>query len=375
LVKLEMIGRRKISDCKLMLKTITTTELKTKLLQNYKIIDVRASQEFAQGALPNSVNLPILNDEERALVGTCYKKLGAEKAIELGNQIVSGPNKNEKIKKWQEFVNKNPQTIIACFRGGLRSQITQVFLSELGIEIDRIEKGYKEARSFFSEELSRYCKTEYVKVLTGNTGSGKTQILKQVGLFYPAVDLEELAKHKGSAFGALATPQPAQASFENYLSFEIMKLRAVNPKAIILYEDESRLIGKIHLPEVFFEKLRDAKVIKVKISLEGRIENIFSDYIYPEEAIFQKYTLAIFKIEKKLGSARCVELKKDLEYSKKQFLEQGLLISNKIWIEKLLVWYYDPMYSYSFNQRKPQLEFEGAPEEIIEYLKNKKTKK
>lgn len=350
------------------MKIIDLKELKSRLLQNCKIIDVRAPVEFKQGALPNSVNLPVLDDEERALVGTCYKKMGKEKAIELGHQIVSGANKSDKINKWKEFIVNHPHAIMTCFRGGLRSQISQRFLSESGVDICRIEKGYKEVRQYFTDELDAYSETENFRILTGSTGSGKTKLLKQVSLFYPTVDLENLAQHRGSAFGAMKTPQPAQASFENSLSLEILKLRDSAPDSAILYEDESRLIGSLHLPDKFFEKLRNASVIKMNVELEARIENIFEDYIYPEEAIFDKYSRSVIKISKKLGGLRAQELLQDISFSHKKFIEEGLLASNKIWIEKLLVWYYDPMYSFSFSNRNPRIEFEGSAQEITEYL-------
>ena len=298
------------------------------------------------------------------------KKSGREKAIELGYQIVSGANKDEKLKKWKEFLNNNPHAILTCFRDGLRSQISQAFLAEVGIEIRRIEKGYKEARLLL-DELDLYSANDQLKILTGSTGSGKTKILKQVSGFYPTIDLEELAKHRGSAFGSMKSPQPAQASFENSLSYEILKLKSINPKAVILYEGESRLIGSLHLPENFFDKLRKTSVIKMNVALEDRVENIFVGYIYPEAEIFDKYTKAIIKISKKLGGLRAQELQNDIKFSQQQFAEEGLLISNKIWIEKLLVWYYDPMYSYSLMNRKPGIEFEGGPQEVIEYLKLK----
>lgn len=351
------------------MKTLELEEFKIKLLQGCKIIDVRAPAEFAQGALPNSVNLPILNDEERSLVGTCYKKLGQEQAIALGHKIVSGTNKLEKIRQWKNFLAENPHSIMTCFRGGLRSKISQSFLSEEGIDISRIKNGYKEVRQFFSDELNTYSEAQNIRLLTGSTGSGKTKILKQASLFYPTVDLEELAQHRGSAFGSMKNPQPSQASFEIHLSYAILKLRTEQLHQPILFEDESRLIGSLHLPEKFFDKLRKSNVIKMNVALEDRIENIFEDYIYPEEEIFFKYSKAISKIAKKLGGQRAQELLQDINFSQRQFVEEGLLISNKIWIEKLLVWYYDPMYSYSLENRKPQIEFEGTSKEVLDYFK------
>lgn len=360
------------------MKTIKFEELKLKLKKDCKIIDVRAPIEFAQGAIPNSVNLPILDDQERALVGTCYKKAGRDKAIELGHQVVSGINKEEKVKNWKIYFEKNPHVIITCFRGGLRSQSAQTFLAEIGIEISRIEKGYKEVRQFYLDELDHYSENSELKLLTGSTGSGKTKLLKKVKNFYPMIDLEELAQHKGSAFGAMLNPQPSQASFENSLAHEIFKFDTKSDteasfakrSSPILFEDESRLIGSLHLPEKFFKKLRQTSVIKMNVDLVDRIENIYEDYIYPDSTIFVKYLKAVLKIEKKLGGLRVQELQKDLRFSQLQFAEEGLLLSNKIWIEKLLVWYYDPMYSYSLDQRNPKIEFEGKPKDIMEYLKS-----
>ena len=353
------------------MKTIDLTELKSGFLQDRKILDVRAPLEFAQGALPNSVNLPILNDEERALVGTCYKKSGQEKAIELGHRLVSGENKQQKVAAWKNFVLEHPHAVMTCFRGGLRSRISQQFLLEAGIEISRLERGYKEARQFLIDELISYSETCQLRILTGNTGSGKTKILREASRFYPAVDLEHLAQHRGSAFGSMKNPQPAQASFENQLAVEILKIRNKVSGPPVLFEDESRLIGRIHLPEKFFAKLRSSAVIKMNVSLEARIENIFIDYIFPEAAIFQKYSEAINRISKKLGGARTQELLVDIKYSQTQFAELGLLETNRVWIEKLLVWYYDPMYTYSLSNRKPEIEFEGSDRETIEYLERR----
>ena len=348
------------------MKTLDLAELKARFLQDCKILDVRAPLEFAQGALPNSVNLPILDDAERALVGTCYKNSGQEKAIELGHRLVMGENKQQKIAAWKNFIQDNPHAILTCFRGGLRSKISQQFLADVGIEIPRIQHGYKDVRQFFTDELSFYAESCQLRVLTGNTGSGKTKILRKASGFYPVVDLENLAQHRGSAFGAMKNPQPAQATFENHLCHEIIKLQTQKP---ILFEDESRLIGRLHLPEKFFDKLRASAVIKMNVPLEVRIENIFEDYISPEAAIFQKYIDAINRISKKLGGVRSQELLADLKYSQTQFSELGLLESNRVWIEKLLVWYYDPMYTYSLTTRQPKIEFEGSDRETIDYLK------
>lgn len=343
------------------------------LLSGGKIIDVRAPVEFAEGSLPNSVNLPILDDSERAMVGTCYKKQGQESAIALGHELVSGKNKEQKILGWKNFIEKNPGAILTCFRGGLRSRTAQRFLSETGIEISRIENGYKGMRAHLTRAVTQYSQEKTFRALTGNTGSGKTRLLWEIAKIYPAVDLEDLACHRGSAFGRLPNkPQPAQGSFENGLACEILKYDRTQNTKPILFEDESRVIGSLHLPEVFFDKLRASSVIKLKVTLEKRIQNIYEDYILIDEienlqardVLFDRYIAAIKRIEKKLGGLRSAEILDDMKNGREQ------LEINRQWIEKLLVWYYDPLYTYSLGQRNPTVEFEGTEVEVLSYLKS-----
>lgn len=350
------------------MKTIPSDNIIEKLLESVPIIDVRAPVEFEQGALPNSTNLSILDNDERATVGTCFKKNGREKAIELGYQIVSSANKEQKIEKWKLFIQKNPNAILTCFRGGLRSQISQSFLKEVGYDIPRIDKGYKEVRQILLNNLDHFCQHNQIKLLTGNTGSGKTIFLKKVSEFYPTVDLETLAQHRGSAFGAMSDKQPSQATFENLMIVEILRRTNKKPSLPILFEDESRLIGSVHLPENIFNLIRATPVLKMNVNLEQRVENIFDDYIKPDEKIFSKFIEAIQKISTRLGGLRAQEVLSDIKKSQQLFLNQQELQSNKIWIEKLLVWYYDPMYTFSFNKRNPKIEFEGSTKQIFNYL-------
>lgn len=366
------------------MSTVTVDQLRKHLLSGKKIIDVRASIEFIEGAIPQSVNLPILNDQERELVGTCYKKSGQDAAIQLGHQLVSGENKENKINQWKQFITENPETIVTCFRGGLRSRTAQQFLKEKQIEILRLQGGYKEARNFFINHLKDYSQKKSFRVLSGTTGSGKTHLLNKIKKIYPAIDLENLANHRGSAFGKMDTAQPSQANFENQLSFEILKQEASVDQRPILFEDESRLIGIRNLPEDFFNQLRNSKVILVEQTLDQRIENIFFDYITDtaiangtaEQAVtlFEKYKQSTFKIEKKLGGLRAKEISQDIEQSKNEYLSTGQTLTNKVWIEKLLVWYYDPLYLSSLERRKPVVEFKGSPEAILNFLSTDKTK-
>lgn len=367
------------------LPVITQSDYRNILIQKRKIIDVRAAIEFEQGAVPGSVNLPILNNEERHRVGELYKLKGNEAAVKLGYELVSGANKEKKIQDWISEIKKNTEILITCFRGGQRSQISQKWLSELGYDIPRFEKGYKHYRAWIIQELKNFSSTESFRVLSGTTGSGKTKLLKKLKLenSCPVVDLEGLANHKGSAFGKELTEQPSQADFENRLWQDILieqdnfkNKSSVNKN--ILFEDESRMIGKRHLTEEFFTQLRQGPIILMNIPLEQRIDHIFYDYVTNTNIIkgkknealaqFDKYIENTKQISKRLGGLRASEICADIETSKTDFLVNNQFESNKLWIEKLLVWYYDPLYLSSLKTRDPKIEFQGSETEIADYL-------
>lgn len=351
------------------MKALTIAEIKPYLICDTAIIDVRAPVEFRQGAIPHSVNLPILDDQERATVGTCYKQQGREAAISLGHRIVKDENKKIKMEQWKNFLNKHPQAILTCFRGGLRSQIAQTFLIEADLEIPRVQGGYKEIRQLYLDELESFCtQTQPMKVLTGETGSGKTQLLNLSSLNKISLDLENLAAHRGSAFGRQKWPQPSQASFENSISHRLMTLKHQAPEQQILVEDESRVIGSLHLPENLFTKMRQAPVLQVVEDLEQRIQNIFEEYITDDLEIYNFFENAIKKIQKKLGGLRSQEILQNIADSRAQATESGSLKSNKVWIEKILVWYYDPLYRDSLKSRNPVIEFKGTYAEVQKYL-------
>lgn len=362
------------------MKALGIEELKKHLLAGNAIIDVRAPVEFEAGSLPGSVNLPLLDNEERHLVGTCFKTQGQDAAIDLGHRLVSGLNLEKKISAWQEALAENPHAVITCFRGGLRSQSTQKFLLQKGVPAPRLEQGYKAGRQFLSDYLIQEAALLPIIILSGTTGTGKTHLLNDVSSSYPAVDLEGLAHHRGSAFGAWDIAQPAQADFENRLSLKLMSLaaREKNLKSILL-EDESRMIGTCHIPEPFFLKMRSAPVVLVQESVETRTDNIYVDYISskinPQNtsdqvviAILGKYKKSVEKIQKKLGGLRAQELLGDLASCENQYLENKEITGNKVWIEKLLIWYYDPMYVGSLEKRNPQIQFQGTRAAIKDYL-------
>jgi tRNA 2-selenouridine synthase len=363
------------------LKNIELVNLKELFLKNTPLIDVRAPIEFEKGALPNAVNLPLLSNIERAQVGTLYKEQGNEAAVKLGHQLISGKIKEERINQWLNFIEKNPTTVLYCFRGGLRSQITQQWLKEAGVHRPIIVGGYKNSRQFLMDEIFNFAKNQDLISLCGPTGSGKTQFLAEVRSFYPSIDLEAIAKHRGSAFGSFADPQPSQIDFENQLAHVFIGLyQNINSRPPALIEDESRLIGRCILPDSLFVRLQQSPVIWIDEPLNQRVENIFQEYILnspigtlnEDLALLQfaKYKKSLHSISKKLGGLRTQEVLSLLENAENDFRQARELKLNCQWIEKLLVYYYDPLYLKSIEKRQVKVIFKGSKSECLAYLKN-----
>ncbi|MBN2221475.1 MAG: tRNA 2-selenouridine(34) synthase MnmH, partial [Vallitaleaceae bacterium] len=174
----------------------TTNNFRAIVLNETPLIDVRAPIEFQKGAFPNAFNLPIMDDFERKEVGTTYKQEGNEAAVSLGYQLVSGDNREAKVRAWVAFLKEHPNALIYCFRGGQRSRISQEWTSEaLGHPVDRLEGGYKAFRNYLLNQLITPTEQSYTPIrLSGCTGSGKTPLLKSLPHH---IDLEGIANHRG----------------------------------------------------------------------------------------------------------------------------------------------------------------------------------
>lgn len=330
---------------------IDVQQFENLFLQDTSWIDVRAPIEFNEGSIPHAVNLPILNDAERKEVGTAYKAQGKDVAIQLGHKLVSENVKQERVEQWAQFKQNHPNAVMYCFRGGLRSQIAQQWLKELGVDCSIVQGGYKALRKYLMEAIENLVPQMSFLVIAGLTGSGKTYYLYSSRKKF--IDLEKLAHHRGSAFGAYTTPQPTQINFENHLAVELLKLfqRVKSSNESILIESESRMIGRLVVPQVLFQKIKQSPRQVLEVSFEQRIENIFKDYIldspiglHQDVEYFNHYRECLQTISKKLGDARSREILNDLEYSRNEFINHRKLDSNRTWIEKLLKWYYDPLY-------------------------------
>lgn len=358
-------------------------ELLELIRQGHRWIDVRAPIEFQAGSIPNAINLPILDDEERRLVGTEYKTRGQAAAVQLGHQLVSGINKELKIQAWVNELKQNANISLFCFRGGMRSQISQQWIKDAGFEISRVAGGYKLMRSVMTTYLRSKMESCSMHLISGATGSRKTQLiqwLKQNN--YLALDLEQHAGHRGSAFGRMGV-QPQQVNFEHGLVKETLELEGyIEDKKILYLEDESRLIGRCVIPDFIFAKMREAPILWVDEPIEIRIENIFNDYVmdtdiakshddYKIESVYRGYLESLSAIKKRLGLEKFLEICNDIEFSKIQSLTKKNHESNKIWISKLLVSYYDPLYFSSLQRRNPQTLIKARSDDIKSFVSRK----
>lgn len=360
---------------------LSPQELLPKLIQQLPLIDVRAPIEFQVGALPGAVNLPILNDKERELIGTTYKQQGSEAAVALGYQLISGDNKNQKLKAWLEFLSQNPGAVLYCFRGGMRSHITQSWLKEAGIEIPLITGGYKAVRQALIRVNESAVLREFpFLVVAGPTGVGKTDFLKSVQRQYPTVDLEGIAKHRGSAFGHIEQQiQPSQVDFENLLALRFLSLQSslASNSVPYLIEDESRLIGTRALPEYLYQAMQAAPLLWVDLPLVDRVENIFKDYILntsigrrrqESAALLDRYEKSLAGIQRRLGGLRYQEVLQAMKKARHDFEEHDELEPQKVWIQLLLEYYYDPMYLGSIDRRGSKVLFKGNHDQCREFL-------
>ncbi|WP_207061063.1 tRNA 2-selenouridine(34) synthase MnmH [Motiliproteus sp. SC1-56] len=353
-----------------------TRDYRRLFLEDVPLFDTRAPVEFQQGAFPNSVNLPLMSDEERAQVGTCYKEQGQEAAIELGHRLVCGELKEQRVAGWKAFAAAHPEGFLYCFRGGLRSRVTQQWLREAGIDYPYVEGGYKALRRYLLEVLEEAAAWPLL-ILGGRTGTGKTKVIERVAA---AVDLEGLANHRGSSFGRRVSPQPTQIDFENALAIRLLKLRESMPGTLML-EDESRLIGSLSLPLSLFDRMKAAPLALLEEPMEVRIDTVIEDYVvdlgeeyrrvYGEagEVRYATYMQeSLDRIRKRLGGARHQEVSALLQQALQRQQATGELEGHRAWIEFLLKNYYDPMYDYQLQKKLDRVVFRGDREAVIDWF-------
>ncbi|MCM0604873.1 MAG: tRNA 2-selenouridine(34) synthase MnmH [Xanthomonadaceae bacterium] len=335
---------------------------------DYAWIDVRSEGENLDGFIPGFHSIPILNNQERVLVGTTYKKEGQQKAIELGHSLVRD-SKNIRVDSWESLIkqSKTQTAIVNCWRGGLRSKTACEWLNERNIKSIRIEGGYKALRGELLEQLGQLPK---LIVLSGLTGSGKTRLLNKYKS--RALDLEFHAHHRGSTFGIqIRGEQPRQATFENKILFDLYQKRFE-----LLIEDESIRIGQVQIPKILKEKMRASPVVWIDAELSERVEWIAQEYVidlikkgFESAEIMKKLEQSLLLLTKKLGYALTTELRRELI---KAFETNPLdSLSHIAWIEPLLTCHYDKLYDYSFKKFPRTVIFKGKPKECEQWIQNK----
>ncbi|MFK7852916.1 MAG: tRNA 2-selenouridine(34) synthase MnmH [Granulosicoccus sp.] len=348
------------------------------LLAGVPLLDVRAPVEFDKGAFPEAVNLPLLSDEERHLVGIRYKEQGQQSAIELGAKLLTADLRQQRIKCWVDFFEQNPNGALYCFRGGLRSRITQQWLKEAGLEIPLVKGGYKALRSYLIESLDKLCTTMDLMLIGGRTGSGKTLLVNQLG---DTVDLEALAEHRGSSFGGLTNEQPRNIDFEHSVTIALLRLREAGVSRVYL-EDEARLIGRVCLPDRLREAMLQAPIVILDCDMQRRIRHCFDDYV-PD--LLQRYTQLLGKeagfsafcdhhrnslarIQKRFGGENYRHALELLEQALHQHLAHNDTSFYAEFIELLLSKYYDPMYDYQLSKKTKRVIFAGSADDISEMV-------
>lgn len=266
------------------------------------LVDVRSEGEFFQGHVPNAVSMPLFTNEERAVVGTLYKHEGRNRALLRGLEFV-GPKLSALAEKGQALA-KDGQIAVHCWRGGMRSSSVAWLFEQVGLKVFVLEGGYKSYRRLCGELFRAPWN---LKILGGRTGSQKTKLLRaarEEGV--QAVDLEALANHRGSAFGAMAPiaaaahradGQPTQEQFENLLGHALHKQ---NPTKPLWLEDESRLIGRVHIPDALWLQMRAAPILVVEATFDERVRFLVHEYPLEKE----KYLKSLDAIRKRLGDAR-----------------------------------------------------------------------
>ena len=371
-----------------------TDNLSSLLLSSTSFIDVRAPVEFARGAMPGALDLPLLDDRQRELVGTRFRQAGQAAAIALGNSMVTPEIKQSRIAAWQQAIEANPTAVLYCFRGGLRSQISQQWLAESGISITRVAGGYKSMRQYLLDEIEISTQQLPIMVLGGRTGTGKTHLLKRLQRF---IDLEGLARHRGSSFGRLTGKQPTNADFENELAQTMLRQRLTGSDSRsesdiitdkhctpVYLEDEAKLIGRVALPQTLKDQMAVAPMVLLEETMQRRVEVARTDYIdelledYQAqsgvEAGFEQWAeqhrQSLHRIRKRLGGVAFARASELLECAVKVHKSEGNTECYDDFIEFLLSNYYDPMYDYQLQQKNRPVLFRGPADALYEWAQN-----
>ena len=302
--------------------------------QGLPLLDVRSPGEFALAHIPGALNLPLFTDEERARGGTAQARSGREGAVHLALELVGG-HLAALLARARHLCGGKREVLLHCWRGGMRSDSMRWLLETGGFTVHRLEGGYKSYRTFVRGELAR---PRPILVLGGYTGCGKTDILLELQrLGSQVIDLEGLARHKGSAFGALGQPeeQPGNEWFENQL-YE--QWRRCDPARPVWLEDESRHIGHVTMCEEFFAQLGRSPLVRILLPAEERVAHLVRDY--GGQDMREGLLAALERLQRRLGS--------ELTRRCRQWIDTG----NYADAARAVLHYYDRCYAHQIENRQ-----------------------
>ncbi|MDQ0195045.1 tRNA 2-selenouridine(34) synthase MnmH [Paenibacillus wynnii] len=315
-----------------MFQDITLEELRSlRARKKITVIDVRSPSEYVESTLPDSLNIPLFDDQERAEIGTLYKQTSVQAAKERGLEVVSA-----KLPAFiKEFGEIEGDKVVFCWRGGMRSRTTATVLSLMDIHAYRLVGGFKAYRKWVLDELENYDFKPKSYVIHGNTGTGKTSLLHRLkALGHPVLDLEGMAGHRGSIFGEIGLRANNQKTFDSLL---LEELNTLEQSPYVLFEAESKRIGKVVMPPFMAQQKERAIQIWIDMPIESRVRQILEDY-QPEQ-FKDQYISAFLSIKSRIHIPVAAEIERHLKAD--QFGEAVAL---------LLEHYYDPRYDYTSTQ-------------------------
>ncbi len=314
------------------------------LIKHHPLLDARSPGEFKHAHIPDAISLPLFSDDERKIIGTAYIQESKQIAIKIGlkyfgkkmvTMVEEVENYQSSFYKLKNNVEADEKMVLLhCWRGGMRSAAVAWLLDLYGFKVFTLVGGYKAYRNWVLQQFEK----EYpITIIGGHTGSGKTEVLHELAKTgKQMIDLEGLANHKGSAFGAIGQfPQPTQEHFENLLANELSLIK-YNAGSILYLEDESQRIGGVTIPSILFKQMREKKVLFLNIPFEERLNFITANYgkLKKEELVN-----AIIRIKKKLGG---LETKTAINF----LIEDD--VKNSFFI---LLHYYDKLYQKGLLKR------------------------
>lgn len=332
----------------------------------FQVIDVRSPVEVARGALRYARALPLMSDEERHRVGIRYQQAGQQAAIALGYEL-AGPHLAARSAAWRAAAAEAP-SVISCWRGGLRSAIAAEHLGDA--RVTTVVGGYKALRAHLLQGLATLLNSRSLWVLGGLTGSGKTEVLQTLASHRSplVIDLEGLAQHRGSAFGAEEQPQPTQATFENALALSVWLAAQPGP---LVVEDESRFVGQRELPENLWVAMCAAPLVWLEAPLAERVTRVVMGYViapaqrHGVTAAHQRLAADLQRIRRRLGGVLLEQVNGQLEAARREWFNPAV---HQPWVTTLLRDYYDRLYLHGLMRSGRVVRFRGEAEAMLAFL-------